>query len=168
MAPEVTGYTEYGSQVDIYSFAICLFEMLFSIPAEYSKDGKLFPGSLELNIIPETAYVLNVRQGRRPPFLKVPSLEHWIFALHLIKPCWDQDPSKRPTASIALAELAKLFPNQMVAKQEVKDRDDRIKLLVRGEEFIARRSTLARVRRSHLWELFGGGRENEQIGRAHV
>ena len=43
----------------------------------------------------------------------------------------------------------------------MKDGDDRIKLRVGWEKFIVRRSALARVRRSYLWELFGGGREND-------
>jgi hypothetical protein len=87
-------------------------------------------------------------------------LSHYGF-IRLIEQCWDPEATTRPTASKALIKLHKILPQQVLAKQEVMDGADRIKLKVRGEEFIARRSTLARVRRSYLWELFAGGREND-------
>jgi len=114
----------------------------------------------EHTILPEINYVYNVRQGWRPPFPEFPSLEHRKFAT-LIEQCWNQEPSARPNAFNALGRLDKILPTQALAKQDVKDGKDRIKLLVRGEEFIARRSTLACIRRSRLWELVGGGREND-------
>ena len=98
--------------------------------------------------------------GWRPNFPDSITLSHYGFT-RLIEKCWNQEAAKRPTASKALAKLHKILPQQVLAPQDVKDGSNGIKLKVRGEEFIARRSTLAWVRRSHLWELFAGGREND-------
>jgi len=161
MAPEALNNTDYDELRDIYSFAICLFEMLFPFPTELPKEGTFLPSTVATtsHIPSGITYAQNVTNGWRPPFPTFPSQEHSEFA-RLIQQCWSHDPSKRPSASTALAELFKIRPNQK-SKQEVKDGKDRIKLLVRGEEFIARRSTLVRVRRSQLWELFAGGREKD-------
>jgi len=97
--------------------------------------------------------------GKRLPFPEMGSLEKNGFA-RLIERCWDEDAKNRPSASKALEKLCKVLPHQILAQQEVKDGKDWMKLLV-GEEFIACRSTLARVRRSLLWELFAGGREKD-------
>ena len=106
-------------------------------------------------------FVASVRKdGWRPAFPDDITLSHYGFT-RLIEKCWNQKASNRPTASKALVKLHKILPQQIFAKHSVKDGDDRIKLMVRGEGFIARRSVLARVRRSHLWELFAGGRVND-------
>ena len=168
MAPEmIEDNREYDKRVDIFSFSICLFEMLFLFPVEgIPKDGKLSFSNIALVMLSlsipllEITYVVNLRGGWRPRFPEIPSLEHSGY-VRLIKMCWQHKSEYRPTATRALSLLCNILPGQILAKQKIKDGKDWVRLLVRGEEFFARRSTLARVRRSHLWELFGGGRESD-------
>ena len=159
LAPEA-GDNTYGSAVDIYSFSFCLFEMQHPFPTDIPRDGKVFQIKIFTTVFSlDHTYVSNVRNGWRPPLPAPCSLEHCGYR-QLIEQGWAHDPTKRPSARQALGKLFKILPCQFL-QQQVKDGHERIRLLARGEEFIARRSTLALVRQSCLWEFFGGGKEKD-------
>lgn len=165
MAPEIQSPQEYGLQtydakVDIYSFAICLYEMLFTWLSDWSKDMINLSLNRHTNVMFPDYLEVRTDRASRPAFPTSQTLETYGFA-RLIQKCWNPEPLERPEARNALAKLCKILPKQILAKQEVKDGNDQIKLRIRGEEFTVRRSVLARVRRSTLWELFGGGRDKD-------
>ena len=74
MAPEVAKGYKYNKSVDVYSFGILLWELLYG---EYAFDGRS-----------------NVDKEARPPFLRT----LWPESLEvLLTDCWHWNPSMRPT-----------------------------------------------------------------------
>jgi len=94
-APEVLQTQRYSFKADVYSFAVCLWEMCTrEIPYE---------GTPPYQIV---IYVAT--QGLRPE-LHHPVLEKMKGFKTLMRLCWDEDPNKRP----AFSDLIEKF-NQMV------------------------------------------------------
>lgn len=82
VAPEVFRNGEYGTKVDVFSFALILQELIEGYSPFYTKQE---------NEVPK-AYAAR----QRPPF-KAPA-KHYAHGLkELIEECWDEKPSKRPT-----------------------------------------------------------------------
>jgi serine/threonine protein kinase len=93
MAPEVIRHETYSSNADVYSFGICLWQMV----------TRQIPFATMTPI--QAAYA--VSQGQRPPLpTSVPPRLQGI-----IQACWDADSHKRPSftyIAMALADYAKM------------------------------------------------------------
>lgn len=82
MAPEVLTNSDYDEKVDVYSFAMILYEFICRrVPF-----GEEEPAGA----------VYQVVQGNRPSLQHVPSDCPEKFSV-LMKTCWNHDPSKRPS-----------------------------------------------------------------------
>lgn len=91
MAPEVINHQSYDQKVDIFSFAIVLWELATSkIPYD--------------RMTPLQA-ALGVRQGLRP---EVPENMHPAL-VRLMRRCWETSPAKRPSFTEIGAELSELL-----------------------------------------------------------
>jgi len=93
MAPELITSHSYDSKVDVYAFAMILYEMTQNIrPYKYLEMSEIFTQILDY--------------GERPPFLK--AINGPLKSL--IQECWDETPSKRPS----FASIYKRFYNNQV------------------------------------------------------
>lgn len=93
MAPEVIRHESYSSNADVYSFGICLWQLI----------TREIPFATMTPI--QAAYT--VAEGRRPPI--PPSTPRRLQ--EIILACWDQDSHKRPSftyIAMALADYAKM------------------------------------------------------------
>jgi len=91
MAPEVINHRPYDNKADVFSFAIVLWELATSkVPYD--------------NLTPLQA-ALGVRQGLRP---EIPSGLNPTLA-HLMRRCWDVNPTKRPSFSDITFQLETLL-----------------------------------------------------------
>lgn len=93
MAPELFESKDYNNKVDVYAFAILLWELL--------TEQTPFKGKNPMQIMTEVT-----RMGERPPMPKSvpPALND------LIKICWNQTPNERPT----FEQIFKLFYEKKV------------------------------------------------------
>ena len=92
MAPEVIRHESYSSNADVYSFGICLWQLI----------TREIPFATMTPI--QAAYA--VAEGRRP--MIPPSTPHRLQ--EIIEACWDQDSHKRPSftyIAMALADYVK-------------------------------------------------------------
>ena len=80
MAPEIIRHEPYSTKADVYSFAVCLWQLVTRCPQPFS----------DMNPI-QAAYA--VAKGERPhiPY-DIPD-----FIRQIIIACWDDDQLKRPT-----------------------------------------------------------------------
>jgi serine/threonine protein kinase len=96
MAPELIAGENYTNKVDLYSYAMVLFEMAEAVrPFSGMKHEDIFE---------------RVRQGERPPMSVTTPRE----LQRLIRRCWDSDPDKRPSFEEVYAEFVTgktLFPD---------------------------------------------------------
>ena len=92
MAPEVIRHSRYDHRVDLYSFAIVLWEML---------SGKLPYGDLS----PIAAAAAVVVENLRPPVADVPA-DTPAELTALMVTCWDVAPNVRPEFEAVAARLA--------------------------------------------------------------
>jgi len=93
MAPEVIRHESYSSNADVYSFGICLWQLI----------TREVPFATMTPI--QAAYA--VAEGRRPP---IPSTTPRRLQ-EIIRSCWDQDSHRRPSftyVAMALADYAKM------------------------------------------------------------
>eukprot|EP01106_Pelomyxa_sp_JSP_P018811 TRINITY_DN898_c0_g1_i4.p1 TRINITY_DN898_c0_g1~~TRINITY_DN898_c0_g1_i4.p1 ORF type:complete len:204 (+),score=19.45 TRINITY_DN898_c0_g1_i4:253-864(+) len=95
-APEVTQGLRYGSQVDVYSYGLIIWELI---------SGKV--PFYELDAIPAS---LSATQGKRPEIPRE-CPPAWC---DLITRCWNADPSKRPTF-VTVIEVLRGLPIVEVA-----------------------------------------------------
>ncbi|KAI0494477.1 hypothetical protein KFK09_024615 [Dendrobium nobile] len=104
MAPEVINHQPYDQKVDIFSFAIVLWELATS--------------KIPYNTMTPLQAALGVRQGMRP---ELPENMHPTL-LDLMQRCWETLPAKRPSFSEIIAELEELLqqsqPSGETSKQE--------------------------------------------------
>lgn len=100
MSPETLlgDLDEISPKSDIFSFAVCLFEML---------SGELPYASVEgLEMLPPVAVAIKVANGFRPDVARIRRLEPKIAALiDLMKRSWSYEPVERQTASVLSHEL---------------------------------------------------------------
>ena len=88
MAPEVFRHEEYNETVDIYSFAMILYYLLSGRPPWESLSGK-------------DAAIKAARKAARPTLDR-----SWDSKISgLMRRCWDENPSARPSFSVVLDEL---------------------------------------------------------------
>lgn len=93
MAPEVIRHESYSSNADVYSFGLCLWQLI----------SREVPFATMTPI--QAAYA--VAEGHRP---EIPSSTP-LRLQEIIRSCWDQDSHKRPSftyIAMALADYAKL------------------------------------------------------------
>jgi len=104
MAPEVMKNECYTAKADIYSFALCLFEMVFG-PNPFRK----------LQVVQLAQKVVN--EKHRPLFPDAVVLPHLKA---LVERCWDQDPAKRPSAEDALELLENPCPQCVIYVKQIR------------------------------------------------
>uniref|UniRef100_A0A6B2L3F6 Protein kinase domain-containing protein n=1 Tax=Arcella intermedia TaxID=1963864 RepID=A0A6B2L3F6_9EUKA len=100
MAPEVLLKKGLNSKVDVYSFGIVLWELL--------AQQRAFQHHLQHNDIEKFIHAI-CDEGERPPIPppKTTELEEWKnnYLVKLLKCCWHQKPSERPTFQEIFDEL---------------------------------------------------------------
>jgi len=102
MAPEVLKGKVYGTQADIFSVGIILWEMWYARPGythqKIDESGDHVPIAKNFNHISEL-----IITGTRPDFENKYKPHHSLQ--FLIKHCWDSDIIERPTAENVLNKL---------------------------------------------------------------
>jgi len=91
----VLGGLDYAEPADVYSFAICLWELV---------TGRLpYEGQEQV-----TTAVAVLKEGARPPL--PPALGRGLPEgfIHLMTQCWDQVPARRPAFDRIVAALRDL------------------------------------------------------------
>ncbi|KAL8045694.1 hypothetical protein ABFX02_08G130900 [Erythranthe guttata] len=94
VAPEVFRNEEYGTKVDVFSFALILQEMIEGFQPFYTKEEFEVPKSYA--------------SKERPPFKA--SAKHYAHGLrHLIEECWNENPASRPTFKKIIPRLEAIY-----------------------------------------------------------
>ena len=97
MAPEVFRHEPYNLKVDVYSYAMIVFQLFECICPFHSTD-------------PIVAARNAAMTGKRPEFPTKDSLSEADAALRrLVVDCWDGDPEKRPAFVEIIARLEELL-----------------------------------------------------------
>lgn len=109
MAPEVISEANYNTKADIYSFALCLYEMTVGYNPLRDLNGNVtcVMASPYLGITLVATMVKKVvYEGYRPEFRRegVPHPD----IRRLIEGCWHSDVEKRPTAALAYQALTRV------------------------------------------------------------
>jgi len=116
MAPEVfacSEHADYGNMVDVYSYAVTLFEMLTSTPPFHEYIEKF--GSLRLGLF--------VVRGGRPECTKMPEDAPEQLRLVMVK-SWAECPSERPNFDDILEEFAKSSSGCISTQQNVLEKPE--------------------------------------------
>jgi serine/threonine protein kinase len=101
MAPEVMHSDSYNEKADVYSFAMLMYEVIFSeVPFADEVQDK------DTRLSPEIGK--KIVEGWRPSLKTLPK-GCPPFAQKLISQCWDEDPESRP----AFRELTKVLNEQL-------------------------------------------------------
>ena len=102
MAPEVLKGKVYGTQADIFSVGIILWEMWYARPGythqKINESGDHVPIAKNFNHLSQL-----IIAGTRPDFENIHKPHHGLQ--FLIKHCWDADIIERPTAENVLDKL---------------------------------------------------------------
>lgn len=102
MAPEVLKGKVYGTQADIFSVGIILWEMWYARPGythqKINESGYHVPIAKNFNYLCQL-----IIAGTRPDFENIYKPHHSLQ--FLIKHCWDADIIERPTAEKVLDKL---------------------------------------------------------------
>lgn len=137
MAPEYFRYnTKISLPVDVYSFGIMMYELLFETldPFEYNKKMKWDDGFVKRNL----DYTLHVTNNStiRPQIPDNTFVRKNAMIVDLMKRCWHSDEKKRPTFS-QIQEALNICTNQKVGTiGEIVDREKVDRL---HEEFLVKR-----------------------------
>ncbi|KAL6542750.1 hypothetical protein OROHE_010270 [Orobanche hederae] len=94
VAPEVFRNEEYDTQVDVFSFALILQEMIEGCPPFHSKQDQDVPKSYAAN--------------ERPPF-RAPMKFYAHGLKQLIEECWSVNPADRPTFKKIIPRLEAIY-----------------------------------------------------------
>ncbi|KAK4271758.1 hypothetical protein QN277_020401 [Acacia crassicarpa] len=94
VAPEVFNQEEYGTKVDVFSFALILQEMIEGCPPFSAKRDDEVP----------KVYAAK----ERPPF-RAPAKRYAHGLRELIEECWNENPIKRPTFRQIIARLESIY-----------------------------------------------------------
>eukprot|EP00803_Ostreobium_quekettii_P008647 evm.model.scf_300.2 EVM.evm.TU.scf_300.2 scf_300:43408-50945(-) len=108
MAPEVIRGERYNEEVDVFSFALIMYELfrmeltIVRLLASCTTIGEMQARMQQ--------YSRRVAHGFREPIL-----QHWPPAVRdLISQCWSQDPKQRPTMGVVLEKLADIASSGVV------------------------------------------------------
>ena len=114
MAPELITSKDYGKKVDVYAYAMILYEML--------ENQRPFKGMSLKQIFHQV-----VENNERPQFTK----RGPIALINLIKRCWDRDPDCRPS----FEEIFDEFKSHKVAFHDtVKNEIDKLFVAIKKSE----------------------------------
>ncbi|XP_057429746.1 integrin-linked protein kinase 1 [Lotus japonicus] len=94
VAPEVFKQEEYGTKVDVFSFALVLQEMIEGCPPFHAKRE---------NDVPKV-----YAAKERPPF-HAPAKRYSHGLRELIEECWNENPAKRPTFRQIIIKLESIY-----------------------------------------------------------
>ncbi|KAJ7968802.1 putative Protein kinase [Quillaja saponaria] len=106
VAPEVFKSGEYGTKVDVFSFALILQEMIEGCPPFHAKQENEVPN----------AYAAK----ERPPF-RAPTKLYSHGLRELIQECWNENPARRPTFRQIITKLESIY-NRLSHKRRWKVR----------------------------------------------
>ena len=107
MAPEILNGDIFNEKVDVFSYAMCLVEVI---------DRHLpWTGCSNAGVVP-----LKVVRGERPD-AQLTSHPGSTALAKLVRECWAQDPRDRPSFGRVLKRLQELQPpNAVIPKREVR------------------------------------------------
>ena len=99
MAPEILLGAKYNEKIDVYSYAMCLLELVHrNLPWHGSGVG-------------QQAIPVRVTKGQRPDAqlrkCKPPEFKA------LIEECWDQDPHRRPEFPVIVHKIDQMYVNEI-------------------------------------------------------
>ena len=98
---------EYSQKVDVYAYAITVYEVTAHRPPWDSTEEDEEQGGLPGSMTPDEVYQ-RVVANERPeldPVVVAEAPEGWC---RLMEQCWAADPTKRPSFDVILRELAKI------------------------------------------------------------
>ena len=111
MAPEVFRGQSYNEKVDIFSFAMVMYEMLHRrliltsiLEKNMGADGEEMEQAI-------TDYAAAVAGGYRPPLS--PDLPDSIVTL--VSLCWSEKPEDRPSAQVVAERLVKILETEDIS-----------------------------------------------------
>ncbi|XP_045803221.1 integrin-linked protein kinase 1 [Trifolium pratense] len=139
VAPEVFKQEEYGTKVDVFSFALILQEMIEGcLPFSAKRDDE----------VPKV-----YASKERPPF-HAPSKRYSHGIRELIEECWNENPAKRPTFRQIITRLESIY-NTIGQKRRWKVRPLRCfqnleALIKRDRSKLSSRGSSSRSSTSHL------------------
>jgi len=113
MAPELTSTdksTNYHNSVDIYSFGILLWEIMYR-ERPYANNGAQNMFTLTRNIIYDNTRPTSSKSNEKQEAIPIAIRELWTE-------CWSHEPDKRPTASQLVRRLTKLV-HRLTYEQEL-------------------------------------------------
>ncbi|GMH18270.1 hypothetical protein Nepgr_020111 [Nepenthes gracilis] len=101
MAPEIHRDEIFDKSVDVFSFAIILYEMIEGVQPFHPKT-------------PEDASNIICLEGRRPPFKKIKGYPQDLK--ELLEECWDPQPAVRPTFAEIIIRSKWMTPSSLSRK----------------------------------------------------
>ncbi|KAL0489228.1 serine/threonine-protein kinase/receptor [Acrasis kona] len=121
MSPEIITNQRYTQSCDVYSFGVIMWELFFEKrPYCMSSNNSITAGSTSSSLTGSTdsldQYAMNpwtlgmsVAQGLRPTIPEMDFTQSESEYIELMKKCWAQNPSERPTISNVSNVLVSLF-----------------------------------------------------------
>lgn len=111
-APEIIREEEYGTKVDMYSFALCLYEMVFAPNPLRALSRMTTLWHFQVFLASNDALLQAIIIAKRIALNQFrPSFPDSVVSeefKQLIENCWKEDPDQRPTAEDALAILLRI------------------------------------------------------------
>lgn len=109
MAPEVILCQKYNEKVDVFSFAVCMYELMCGAWLLMKVLGSSSDPAKDVE-----KYAQNVAKGYRNPVSKF-----WPADLkQLVEDCWAQRARDRPTMRAVVQRLSKMIESGMFAEDE--------------------------------------------------
>lgn len=114
MSPEILLGQEYDESSDVYSFGIVMYELFFEIKPFQS--GSINPAVIN----PVNIGIMVAQNGLRPPIPDQSNERYQSFSaeeieyLGIMKECWDQNKSARPTFEDVHSRLTKIANNDLM------------------------------------------------------
>lgn len=106
MAPEVSNSSNYGFEVDVFSFAIVMFEILFETVEPY---GQIHEFGIHYKVSQDPNFRPNIKNFENVFKEKNSSIKVFEELIELMKKCWDHDPTKRPDFKEIVKTLNKIW-----------------------------------------------------------
>ncbi|KAL7721775.1 Proto-oncogene tyrosine protein kinase FER [Entamoeba marina] len=94
MAPEVLDQSKYSEKADVFSFAICMYEV-FNWGTPYPKEEFPFPWNI-------AEYISAGKRRPRPS-----TMPEWYY--NIISSCWDPKPLRRPNITQIIESIKNDF-----------------------------------------------------------